>query len=70
MSQKIRNVYFKLTDDQYRVFNPVIKEFSTMKYEDFKTLNMKYEMFEGYEATDEGLCTFYKDFIWFGFLQL
>jgi hypothetical protein len=62
MSQKIRNVYFKLADDQYRVFNPIFKEFTTMQYEDFKRLNMKYEMFEGYEATDEGLWAFYKDF--------
>jgi hypothetical protein len=65
MSNKIHNVYFKLADDQYRVFNPVIKEFTTMKYEDFKKLSMKYEMFDGYEATDEGLYTFYKDFdVW------
>ena len=62
MSIKIHNVYFKLNDNQYRVFNPVINEFCTMKYEELKTLNMKYEMFEGYESSDKGLWAFYKDF--------
>ena len=61
----IYNIYFKEGNNKYRVYDPYYKVFKSMTYQELTTLSHKYEVFQGYKATDEGILEFYQDFkVW------
>lgn len=68
MSKKtiyIHNVFYKETNNNYRVYDPFHRAFSSMTYQELTKLSHKYEMFQGYELTDQSLLKFYNDFkVW------
>ena len=62
--EKINHIYFKLDDNQYRVLDPYTNygTLKTVSYTELKLLKKRYEMFDGYEKSDEGLQKYYNDF--------
>lgn len=67
MSDKIHHIYFKQEDNKYRVYDPYTNygTFRTVEHKEYRQIKKHYKLFAGYEASDEGLKAYYKDFkVW------
>ena len=55
-------IYFKQTDGSMRTYNPHTKEFKTMPSNELYKLKKRYAMLTGYNANDDELVRFSRDF--------
>ena len=58
---RTHNIFYKI-GNMFRVYNPISKTFKTIDYNEKNTLSHKYEVMQGYDASDEGIVEYYIDF--------